>query len=69
MQTYEVVMIAFTLFVGLSVALYSALPVALLNSASRHGRYVGLGKPDRLDDSAAGNSPIVAMAALQGQSA
>jgi hypothetical protein len=57
------------LFVGLSVALYSALPVALLNYASRHGRYVGLGKPDRLDDSAAGNSPIIAMAALQGQSA
>jgi hypothetical protein len=69
MQAYDVVMIALTLFVGLSIALYSALPVALLNYASRHGRYVGLGKSDRLDDSAAGNSPIIAMAALRGQSA
>jgi hypothetical protein len=67
MQTYEVVMIAVTLFVGLSIALYSALPAALLNHASRHGRYAGLGKPDRPDDSAAGNAPIAAMATLQGQ--
>ena len=70
MQTYELVMIALigtTLFVGLSAALYAALPFAVLNYASRHGRYVGLGKPERLDDSTAGNSPVIA--GLQGQSA
>jgi hypothetical protein len=72
MQTYELVMIALigtTLFGGLSAALYSALPAAALTHASRHGRYVGLGKPDRLDDSTAGNAPITAVAGLQGQSA
>ena len=72
MQTYELVMIAFvgtTLFAGLSAVLYSTLPAAVLEYASRHGRYVGLGKPDRLDDSTAGNKPITAVAGLQGQSA
>jgi hypothetical protein len=39
----------------------------VLGYASRHGRYVGLGKPERLDDSTAGNSPVIA--GLQGQSA
>jgi hypothetical protein len=72
MQTYELVMIELIgtiLFVGLSAALYAALPAAVLDFASRHGRYVGLGKPDRLDDSTAGNAPISALAGLQGQSA
>ena len=72
MQTYELVMIAFigtTLFAGLSAVLYATLPAAVLEYASRHGRYVGLGKPDRLDDSTAGNQPITAVAGLQGQSA
>jgi hypothetical protein len=72
MQTYELVMIELIgtiLFVGLSAALYTALPAAVLDFASRHGRYVGLGKPDRLDDSTAGNAPISALAGLQGQSA
>jgi hypothetical protein len=72
MQTYELVMIALigtTLFAGLSAALYATLPTAVLEYASRHGRYVGLGKPDRLDDSTAGNKPITAVAGLQGQSA
>ena len=72
MQTYELVMIALigtTLFAGLSAALYAALPSVVLGYASRHGRYVGLGKPERLDDSAAGNSPVSAVAGLQGQSA
>jgi hypothetical protein len=72
MQTYELVMIALigtTLFIGLSAALYSALPAAALDYGSRHGRYVGLGKPDRLDDFTAGNAPITAVAGLQGQSA
>jgi hypothetical protein len=72
MQTYELVMIAVigtTLFAGLSAALYSALPSAVLRYASRHGRYVGLGNPDRLDDSAAGNTPVTVVAGLQGQSA
>ena len=71
MQTYELVMIAIigtTVFVGLSAALYATLPAALLAYASRHGRYVGLGKPDRLDDSTAGNAPVTAVAGLQGQS-
>jgi hypothetical protein len=70
MQTYELVMIALigtTFFVGLSAALYAALPAAVLDYASRHGRYAGLGRPHRLDDSTAGNAPISAVAALQGQ--
>jgi hypothetical protein len=72
MQTYELVMIALigtTLFAGLSAALYATLPAAALEYASRHGRYVGLGMPNRLDDSTAGNTPITAVAGLQGQSA
>ncbi len=72
MQTYELVMIALietTLFAGLSVALYAALPVAVLDYASRHGRYVGLGKPNRLDDSTAGNASGTIVAGLQRQSA
>ena len=72
MQTYELVMIALIgaiLFVGLSAALYSTLPAAALDYASRHGRYVGLGKPNRLDDSTAGNTPVTVVAGLQGQSA
>jgi hypothetical protein len=72
MQTYELVMIALigtTLFVGLSAALYATLPAAVLDYASRHGRYVGLGKPHRLDDSTAGNTPVTVVAGLQGQSA
>jgi len=70
MQTYELVMIALigtTLFVGLSAALYAALPFEVLSYASRHGRYVGLGKPERLDDSTAGNTPVIP--GLQGQTA
>ena len=72
MTTDELVMIALvgtTLFIGLSAAIYSALPTAVLEYATRHGRYVGLGKPDRLDDSTAGNAPISAVPVLQGQSA
>jgi len=72
MQTYELVMIALietTLFAGLSVALYAALHVAVLDYASRHGRYVGLGKPNRLDDSTAGNASGTIVAGLQRQSA
>ena len=72
MQTYQLVMIALigtTLFVGLSAALYVTLPAAVLDYASRHGRYVGLGKPNRLDDYTAGNAPVTVVAGLQGQSA
>ena len=72
MQTYELVMIALigtTVIVGLSAALYSALPAAVLEYASRHGRYLGLGMPRRLHDSTAGNKPVTAVAGLQGQSA
>jgi hypothetical protein len=71
MQTYELVMLAIigaTVFVGLSAALYATLPAPVLAYASRHGRYVGLGKPDRLDDSTAGNAPGTVIAGLQGQS-
>jgi hypothetical protein len=72
MQTYELVMIALigtTLFIGFSAALYAALPSEVLGYASRHGRYVGLGKTDRLNDSTAGNTPVSVVAGLQGQSA
>jgi hypothetical protein len=73
MQTYELVMVALigtTLFIGFSAALYSTLPCAAMDYASRHGRYAGLGKPDRLDDDpTAGNAPVTVVAALLGQSA
>jgi hypothetical protein len=72
MQIYELVMIALigtAVFVGLSAALYSILPAATLEYASRHGRYLGLGMPNRLDDSTAGKKPVTAVAGLQGQSA
>ena len=71
MQTHELVMIALigtTLFAGLSALLYATLPEAVLEYASRHGRYADLGQPDRLDDSTAGSMPITAVAGLQGQS-
>jgi hypothetical protein len=72
MQTYELVMIALigtTVIAGLSAALYSSLPAAVLEYASRHGRYLGLGMPHRLHDSTTGNQPVTAVAGLQGQSA
>lgn len=72
MQTYELVMIGLVgtaVFVGLSAALYSTLPAAVLEYASRHGRYLGLGTPIRLHDSTAGEKPVTAVAALQGQTA
>jgi len=72
MQIYELVMIALiaaTLFFGLSAALYATLPTAVMDYASRHGRYVGLGKPARLDGSTAGNTPVTVVAGMQGQSA
>jgi hypothetical protein len=50
MQTYELVMIALigtTVILGLSAALYSSLPASVLEYASRHGRYLGLGIPLR----------------------
>lgn len=71
MQTYELVMMALigtTVFVGLSAAMYSALPAAVLEYASRHSRYIGLGLPKRLHDSTTGNQPVT-VAEYQGQSA
>ncbi len=72
MQTYDLVMITLigmTLFVGLSAALYASLPAAVLDHASRHGRYAGLGQPDRLDDSTAGNTPVTVLTGMQGHPA
>ncbi|HLZ99379.1 MAG TPA: hypothetical protein VKP66_15705 [Steroidobacteraceae bacterium] len=63
-----ITLLAMTLFVGLSFALYAALPLAVFGYAARHGRYLGFGDRQLPDDSAAGNSPV-AVAGLQGQSA
>jgi hypothetical protein len=71
MQTFEIVVfsiLGIAVYAGLSAALYASLPPAMLNFASRHSRYAGLGTPDRLDDSTAGNARV-RLASLQGQAA
>jgi hypothetical protein len=71
MSTIGLIMLAIigtTLVAGLSIAMYAALPEAMLDAATRHGRYVGLGTREVLDDTA-GNAPISDTPSLQGQSA
>ncbi len=46
MNTFEllsVVVFGLAAIAGVSAAIYVSLPPSLLNSATRHGRYVGLG--------------------------
>ena len=65
--TVFLALLGMTTIAGLSLALYSLLPAEVLNFASEHSRYTGLGVPDSTDD-ASGNAPRPALGALQGQS-
>jgi hypothetical protein len=63
------VFLCFALVAGLSVTLYLVLPQSMLESATRHGRYVGLGTQNRWGDTPAGNTPVTSRASLLGQQA
>jgi hypothetical protein len=56
------------LVAGLSVVLYLVLPQSVLESATRHGRYAGLGTQSR-GDTPAGNTPATDLDSLLGQRA
>jgi hypothetical protein len=66
----ETAMFALVLGVGLAalavpLALYALMPQKLLNLASDHGRYTGLGTAEQTSD-VAGNTPAVVIGSLQG---
>jgi hypothetical protein len=63
------VFLGLALVAGSSVTLYLVLPRSMLESATRHGRYVGLGTQSRLGDTPAGNTPATSRASLLGQRA
>ncbi len=42
-ELLSVVVLGLATVAGVSAAIYVCLPVSLLNSAARHGRYAGLG--------------------------
>lgn len=62
------VVIGVGLAAGVSFALYAALPNDMLDLASHHGRYAGLGTSATIDG-AAGATPIGTPTHLQGQTA
>jgi hypothetical protein len=71
MNTVEIIgltMLGMVAIAGVSLSIYSALPHELLQMASDHGRYTGLGTRDRVNDTS-GNSPVADVGSLQGQSA
>jgi hypothetical protein len=66
-------MVAFAIVGGLvaivaPLAVYALMPQKLLNLASEHGRYAGLGTAEPVDGNA-GNTPVAIIGSLQGQSA
>jgi hypothetical protein len=71
MNTVEIIglaMLGMVAIAGISLSIYSALPREVLQMASDHGRYTGLGTRDHVDDTA-GNTPVTNVGSLQGQSA
>jgi hypothetical protein len=56
------------LVAGSSVVLHLVLPQSVLESATRHGRYVGLGTQSR-SDTPSGNTPATDVDSLLGQRA
>jgi hypothetical protein len=70
MQTFELVILtvaAVALIAGLPAALYIWLPASMLERASRHGRFAGLGTRDR-DQTPSGKPAVTGFNALLGQS-
>jgi hypothetical protein len=61
-------LIGIAVVAGVSAAVYRSLPSTIFDSATRHGRYFGLGMQE-LRDEPAGNTPVGNIAALQGQQA
>jgi hypothetical protein len=53
---------------ALSMALYKALPASMLEGATRHGRFAGLGSADRQPDNTASTARSIESNTLQGQS-
>jgi hypothetical protein len=67
------VLVIFTLggmaaIAALSMGLYKALPVSMLEGARRHGRFAGLGTSDRQPDNTASTARSIESDTLQGQS-
>jgi len=64
----SLMVVGMALVAALSAALYVRLPKAIFASASRHGRYAGLGLQKPSNDTPAGNTPV-GMDLLHGQTA
>jgi hypothetical protein len=66
----DTAMVAWVIAVGLAAVVvpfvvYALMPQKLLNLASDHGRYTGLGTAEQTNG-AAGNAPAVVIGSLQG---
>jgi hypothetical protein len=71
MQTFALVifsLVGMAAISALSMALYRALPASMLERAARHGRFAGLGSPDRQPDNTASAARSIRPNSLQGQS-
>ena len=65
----SMVVVGMGLVAGVSLAIYSALPSAILNLTASHGRYSGLGTVDESIDVTSGTRPVAHVGSLQGHSA
>jgi hypothetical protein len=61
--------IGMALVTGLSATLYLRLPKTVFRSATRHGRYFGLGAQNSVSDKPMGNTPVSVVGSLHGQRA
>jgi hypothetical protein len=68
-ETVVFALLGMAVIAGTSLSIYSMLPRAVLDLASEHGRYIGLGTRDRVIDNTSGNTPVANVGSLQGQSA
>jgi hypothetical protein len=71
MNTIEVIgltTLGMIAIVGVCLSIYSVLPREVMQMASEHGRYKGLGTRDRVDGRS-GNTPVADFGSLQGQPA
>ena len=68
-ELVPMVVVGMGLVAGVSLAIYSALPSAVLNLTASHGRYSGLGTADEPIDATPGNRPVAHVGSLQGHSA
>jgi hypothetical protein len=71
MQTFALVifsLVGMAAIAALSMVLYRLLPASMLEGATRHGRFAGLGTPERQPDNTARTARPIESNTLQGQS-